>query len=186
MNMTESLNDIWERILAGETNAWAVLVKRYAPLVYSEARKFDLPEHDAEDCAQHSWIALYRKRHSINDPQAIPAWLIRTTRRQAAAMMRQLRASRMTSEESALVERSPGPDEQAEQQEFDSLIRAAIEELDPRCQSVIHQLYLANQRKSYAEIGRSLGLNANSLGPLRSRCLARLRKILQEKGLQMN
>jgi len=184
--MTESLTDIWRRILAGEHPAWAELVRRYTPLVMTVARRAGLDTVDVEDCAQHTWVALYRNRRRIRDPQSIPAWLIRTTRREAVHMVRRLR-SRGHSElspEQAVDE--PLPDDQLVQLERQAMVELALAELSPRCRTLLRLLFFAPEDVSYREIARSLQVAPNSLGPIRSRCLKRLRKKLEELGYSLD
>ena len=75
--MTEfNIEHIWKSVLAGDVHAWGELVRVYAALVNTVARRVGLSGLDAEDCAQHTWMSLYRNRRVIKDPQALPAWLI--------------------------------------------------------------------------------------------------------------
>ena len=84
----KSIEVLWASILDGDLGAWRELVERYARLIHSVAVRAGLSEFDAEDCAQHAWIALYKHRKTIRDPVTIPAWLMRTTRRQVVHMAR--------------------------------------------------------------------------------------------------
>ncbi|HSH00037.1 MAG TPA: sigma-70 family RNA polymerase sigma factor [candidate division Zixibacteria bacterium] len=184
--MGDSLTHIWKRVLTGDVNAWQELVASYASLVYTVAKRTGLNDQDAEDCAQYSWVALYRKRQSIRDPQAIPAWLIRTTRRRAAQLLRQLAADLPSQSDTPIIDESPSPETLSERGQLDELVRSALTELDPRCKTLIEQLYFSDQKLSYQRIAEDLGLKANSLGALRQRCLVKLREILRKKGLEMN
>jgi len=81
--------DIWQGVLQGDPPSWRTIVERYEALVFTVARRAGLTRADAEDCAQHTWLSLYRTRHTIKDPVALPAWLIRTTHRRALRMAKQ-------------------------------------------------------------------------------------------------
>ncbi|MFW9817841.1 MAG: RNA polymerase sigma factor, partial [Candidatus Thorarchaeota archaeon] len=76
--MIQNIHDIWRRVVIGDAVAWRELVETFAGLVYGVARRVGLSVPDAEDCAQQTWLTLYRKKDTIKDPQSLPAWLIRT------------------------------------------------------------------------------------------------------------
>jgi RNA polymerase sigma factor (sigma-70 family) len=179
-----SIESIWSRILADDSAAWQMLVDLYAGLVLTVAYRVGLSETDAEDCAQNSWLALYRRRRSIKDPKAIPAWLIKTTHRGAVEMSRR---TRFFSPSSTAAPPQPElPDELIIQLEHEFFIRKALERLDPRCRIIIENLYLNSDRPSYDKLARQLGIPPNSMGPLRSRCLDKLAKILKEMGIVLD
>ena len=88
--MATDIYRIWQGVLQGNPAAWQELVGLYSGLVNTIAIRVGLDVADAEDCAQHTWLTLYRKRDSIRDPKALPAWLIRTTHLKAARMAERL------------------------------------------------------------------------------------------------
>ena len=67
-----------------------------------------------------------------------------------------------------------------------AVLDLALDQLDPRCAKLLRALFLSDESQSYAEIAKSLGVTANAFGPLRSRCLKRLRKILEEMGYPLD
>jgi DNA-directed RNA polymerase specialized sigma24 family protein len=73
-----------------------------------------------------------------------------------------------------------------EQLETEAIIDIAMRQLDLRCRKLLHALYLSPGERSYREIARLLKVKPNSLGPLRSRCLQKLRKILENLGYDMD
>jgi len=184
--VNQHINDIWSRVVEGDPRSWRMLVERFAGLVYTMASRVGLSDGDAEDCAQQTWIALYRHRHSIRDPQTLPAWLIKTTRRRAVRMLQRLvRESSLTSVLDPGLNQ-PLPDEEILALERQAILEAALKELNPRCRQVLAALFLEPESKSYGAIARSLGLSANTLGPLRSRCLKKLQVILNKMGYELD
>ena len=179
-----NIEHIWKSVLAGDVHAWGELVRVYAALVNTVARRVGLKSLDAEDCAQHTWMSLYRNRRVIKDPQALPAWLIRTTHRQAVYLYkRRIRASEAESDR-AIEPQLTLPDEEVHRLEQQAIIELALNRLDKRCKSLLQQLFFASDEKSYLQIARELGIAPNTMGPLRSRCLKRLRRILDEMGFE--
>lgn len=72
--------------------AFAGLVSRHVDLVYSTALRAVRDAAQAEDVAQSVFVELARKAGTIRDANALPGWLYRVTRRQAA---RQVNADRL-------------------------------------------------------------------------------------------
>lgn len=180
--MTEDIHILWQQVVDDNRAAWAEIVRRYARLVMTVALRAGLDRADAEDCGQQVWLALYRTRASLRDPVRLPAWLIQSTRRRAIRM-RQQQSSRQQVE-GASPENEPMrlPDEEVLQLERLAILDIALSRLEPRCRDLLRTLFLAPQTLSYSEIARRLELSPNALGPLRSRCLKRLRKILDDLG----
>lgn len=180
--MTLDLRELWTRIIDGDFKAWHQLVKQYSTLVYTIACRTGLSRPDAEDCAQHTWLALYRRRRSIKDPAAVPAWLIRTTHREAVRTVRNLGRQPKTDDLTDSVDAGPLPHESIASVEFQVALKKGLDRLDPRCRKLIEEMYLSNRKIKYKELASVLGVKSNSLGPLRKRCLVKLREILKEIG----
>ena len=130
--MTSNIHSIWEQVQDSQPEAWQTLVRIYGGLVHTVALRAGLADHDAEDCAQQTWIALYRKRHTIRDPAALPAWLMRTTQRKATRMAR--RYARYTDLDSPDQLEDPGglPDTLLEQLELEAHMEFGLSQLDGR------------------------------------------------------
>jgi RNA polymerase sigma factor (sigma-70 family) len=173
---------LWERAKKGDSDAWRAVVRLYSGLINTVARRAGLSPPDAEDCTQHIWMVLYRKRNSIRDPRALPAWLIKTTHRYAVASARRLKPA---ARDLSVVEPPVGeelPDESVMQLEHQAILDYALKQLDPRCRKLLEALFYSPHRHSYKDIAKALNVLPNSLGPLRIRCLKKLREILQKVG----
>lgn len=182
--MKATVSRIWDQVLSGDPEAWESLVVRYASLVYSVACRCGLSSGDAEDCAQQTWIALYRGRHSINDPSKLPAWLTSTTKRKAVRMRARLLKAAEVHDQSQTPVAAPQPDEAIIVLQRKAQIEYAIEHLDGRCRELLTEVFFAEGDTSYRDIARKLGIPMNSLGPTRSRCLGKLKKILLDLGYE--
>jgi RNA polymerase sigma factor (sigma-70 family) len=173
-------NELWQDILTGDNAAWNELVRRYQALVYAVVTRAGLSMADAADCFQQTWVLLFRHRHRLHDPSRLSAWLVTTAKREALRLRR--RAARESGDplELDLIASDPLPDEALEQLERQTQLEIALKELDSRCRQVVKALFFAPEEKSYEEIARSFGLSVNSLGPVRRRCLERLKQILAD------
>jgi RNA polymerase sigma factor (sigma-70 family) len=163
----------------GDKEAWDALVERYAPLVWSVCRRHRLDRADAEDVAQTVWLRLVDQLDRLRDPEALPGWLVTTTRREC---LQTLEKACRTVKLGLVLDAEDAPDPQAATAEQELLAaerRAALREaftgLPPHCQRLL-ALLIQDPPVSYAEISARLGISIGSIGPIRSRCLARLRR----------
>ena len=172
------LGEIWQQVLDGKSAAWRRLVGSLAPVVFTAARRAGLDHRDAEDCAQQTWLDLYRGRHTVEHPSRLPVWLIRVATRKA------FRLARKRSREAEIhgmmdsPSQAPLPDEVLTDLESLAKLQLALDQLEPKCRELLQAVFLDPSDSSYADIARRLGIPLNSLGPTRSRCLAKLRKIM--------
>jgi RNA polymerase sigma factor (sigma-70 family) len=173
------VGDLVIRARNGEQQAWDALVERYAPLVWSICRRYRLSDADAEDSGQAVWLHLVDQLDNIRDPAALAGWLATTTRREC---VRILREARRTQPGGYVVDAERIPDRQAVTAEHELLkaerhaaLHEAFADLPPECQRLI-ALLIEDPHLPYAEISARLGIPVGSIGPTRSRCLAKLRR----------
>jgi RNA polymerase sigma factor (sigma-70 family) len=157
-------------------------VEHFAGLVDSVARRVGLSVPDAEDCAQQTWLTLYRKRDSIKDPKSLPAWLIRTTHRRAVYMAQRLSHQTEFAECDFGVDNRSLPDELVQQLEHHAILENGMEQLDDRCRELLTALFLDGDEVSYRRLASVMGLKPNSVGSMRTRCLKKLEVILRNMG----
>ena len=174
--------ELWQRIIEGDSKAWGILVQKYQPLVYAVSTRAGLSMADAADCFQQTWILLFEHRQRLKDPSRLSAWLVTTAKREAIRLRR--RADRRGEEPDypSLVAPEPLPDEELEQMECQAQLEIALREIDLRCRKVLEAFFFAPEEKSYEEIAGICGISVNSLGPIRMRCLAKLKNILIKMG----
>src|SRR5689334_11065878 len=71
----------------GDERAWAALVERSAPLIWSLCRRYRLDTSDIADVGQNVWLLLVNHLGKIREPAALPGWLATTTRRECARIL---------------------------------------------------------------------------------------------------
>ena len=71
----------------GDERAWAALVERYAPLIWSLSRRYRLDATDTADVGQNVWLLLVNHLGKITDPAALPGWLVTTTQRECGRVL---------------------------------------------------------------------------------------------------
>ena len=161
----------------GDERAWAALVERYAPLIWSLCRRYRLDTSETADVGQNVWLLLVSHLGKIRDPAAVPGWLATTTRRECQRVLNRAQVPHARHEPDA----ENIPDGQAETIEQGLLaaeryaaLREAFTHLSPRDQQLI-TLLIEDPPVPYAEISTRLGIPAGSIGPNRRRCLDKLR-----------
>ncbi|UCC43376.1 MAG: sigma-70 family RNA polymerase sigma factor [Candidatus Zixiibacteriota bacterium] len=154
-------------------------MSEYSTLVYSVARRH-LSDSDAEDCAQQTWLALYKSRHRIKDAARIPTWLASTSYRRAMRILRKKYSVRRA-EQNVPDRAGPlTPDEHYTYLRRQATLKRAVESLDKRCRTLLTELFFSQEETRYKELAKKLRIPRNSLGPTRQRCLKKLKKILEE------
>jgi RNA polymerase sigma factor (sigma-70 family) len=161
----------------GDRQAWDALVARYAPLIWSICRRHAISGAAAEDVAQHVWLHLVQSLAELRDPAALPGWIATTTRRECGRLRR---AQPLTADDAQLLENLPDQyaatvEHQLLMAERHATLRAAVARLPLPLQRLL-ALLAADPPLPYAEISARLGIPVGSIGPNRSRSLARLRR----------
>ena len=179
MSDNRPVTDLVTRARNGDQRAFDDLVERYAPLVWSICRRYQLSDADAGDVHQNIWRQLARQPDRIRDLAALAGWLAAATRRECI---------RVRNAAPGPHARGPVPDSggiadhqggMAEQEllaaERHAVLREALARLPPCCQQLIAML-LQDPPVTEAQISASLDIPVGSIGPRRSRCLDKLRR----------
>jgi RNA polymerase sigma factor (sigma-70 family) len=173
------ITDLVTRARTGDQQAWDALVERYATLTWSICRRYRLGDADAEDVGQTVWLQLADHLDAIREPAALPGWLATTTRRECLRVLGAARGQLAAEQGLGAEIRSGEQAETVEQQllaaERHAALREAFTALPPRWQRLM-VLLTQDPPVPYAEISARLGIPVGSVGPYRSRCLARLRR----------
>ena len=173
------VTDLVSRARNGDKQAWDALVGRYAPLIWSICRKYELRGADAEDVGQSVWLHLVDQLDRVRDPAALPGWLATTARRECARVLRAARglheAGPAPSAENTSDEQVATVEEELLAAERHAALRGALSGLPPFCQQLI-ALLIEDPPVPYVEISARLGIPVGSIGPSRRRCLDKLRR----------
>jgi RNA polymerase sigma factor (sigma-70 family) len=166
----------------GDEQAWGALIDRYGPLVMAVIRRFSLTRADAADVNQTVWLRLVENLERIREPEALPSWIVQTTRHECLRLLRSGRRTWLFDPLDGAAETlvsaaacAPGDlDDQLLAEERRQALRDAYAELPPRCRQLVG-LLLIDPPLSYEEIGERLGVPIGSIGPTRGRCVHKLR-----------
>jgi len=169
--------------LAGDPGAWAALIDKYKNLIYSVPIRLGMYQ-DAGDIFQAVCVDLLSNLSGLREYRALPKWLMQTCYHQCLRWQRaSSRDTELGPEEAENAEDTgPLPEETLLQLEEEQALRDAIMQMPARCERMIRMLFFESPVRPYAEIASELGLATGSIGFIRGRCLARLRKQLEVKG----
>jgi len=164
---------------AGDQAAWSRLVDHYARLVWAVTGSFRLANSDASDVSQKVWLRLLEHIDRV-DPVRVGAWLVVTTRRECLRVLAFRKRVLLTYESAAfetVASDQPELDADILADERAVDVRRALESLPDRHQQLLGML-MADPPVPYAEISETLGVPIGSIGPIRGRCLEKLRLLL--------
>ena len=68
------------------------------------------------------------------------------------------------------------------QYEEEQMVRRAMQDLGESCRTLLQMRYHTDPTPSYAEIAQCLNVAEGAIGPMRARCLHKLRKLLEQQG----
>jgi RNA polymerase sigma factor (sigma-70 family) len=167
------------RAAAGDEGAWNEIIERYAPLVWSICARYKLGQEEIHDVGQTVWLRLIEKIGSLREPAALPGWLAVTAQRECFRVLRVER--RHAHAELPTEDQLPSdPDaamieEEVLAAERAAAIRAALATLPSSCRALLSML-ASDPPPGYTEISGALGVAAGTVGPMRARCLDRIRR----------
>ena len=176
------------RCLKGDQEAWSTLIDKYKNLIYSIPIKLGMYQ-DAGDIFQSVCVDLLSELPRLREHRALPKWLMQTCYHKCLHYQRA--ADR-------LVELAPDgtdsnaappancaddfPEHMLVQLEQEQILRDAISELPEKCERMVRLLFFENPPRPYENIAEELGMATGSIGAIRGRCLAYLRKHLEKRG----
>ena len=161
--------------LARDEDAWRTLVDTVKGVAWKVIYSYDMNEHDRKDVFAATFFRLHEHLGSIREPAKLPGWIATTARNEALASFRRNRRSVPTDELPLRPMDDPDHDESMLDDELHRAVRAALGRLTPHQQSLM-RLLTTDPPLSYDEISEALGIPRGSIGPMRQRCLERLRK----------
>ena len=176
------------RCLKGDQEAWSALIDKYKNLIYSIPIKLGMYQ-DAGDIFQSVCVDLLSELPRLREHRALPKWLMQTCyhkclRYQRAADRLVDLAPEGTDSDAASPASSADdlPEHLLMQFEQEQILRDAISELPEKCERMVRLLFFENPPRPYENIAEELGMATGSIGAIRGRCLAYLRKHLERKG----
>ena len=188
LSISSSDAQLVRECLAGSEQAWAALLDKYKNLIFSIPIRQGIPRDDASDIFQRVCLLMLAELPHLRHAEALPLWLIRVTTHECIRWRRQEHpySARGTVEDALAHTPDPGlpAEEMLAQVKDEQRLREAMLAVPPRCRQLIEMLFFETPSRPYREVAASLGLAAGSIGFIRGRCLARLRRELERLGFR--
>jgi RNA polymerase sigma factor (sigma-70 family) len=171
--------ELVRRIRTGDESVWRDMRDQFEPLLRRIARRCRLSPEDVDDVVQFTWLRCLEHIDQLNDPDRLRGWLAAICRRESIWRATKGRREVPLSDPHLTRLVDDGRDDvdpYAEVSVLDERRRLydAISALPERQKMVLVEL-LREERQSYLELSRRLGLPVGSIGPTRQRAVIRLR-----------
>ena len=137
---------------AGDQQAFAALVERFAPLVWGVCSRALKSPQDAEDAFQATFLALSKQAEHLTDRGPLGAWLHLVARRSAALVHRKNQRRREVP-----VDNIPLPSAAPDDRELAAALDEEVARLPEKYRRPVVLCHLQNQ--TYAEAARALGVS---------------------------
>lgn len=164
----------------GSDKAFAELVRRYANLVYSVAKRRVNDGPLAEDVTQTVFSRLAKAPPTLRSEGELAAWLHRTATHAAIDAWRSEIRRRAREQEAALIQSIPDNDTRL-WEELSPHLDEALDTLNEGDRQVLLLRFF--ERKPMCEVGRALGVSEDAAKMRVSRAIDRLRQRLSVRGV---
>ncbi len=177
------------QILAGDREAFRILVERHSRSIFRLAYRMTGNEHDAEDVVQETFLRAYRRLGQFESRSNLGTWLYRVTVNCALDLIRKkdrhekdlLQPSPEEGEGTDLLAAIPAPEPTPERlllsAEVQQQVSSALAELSVRERAAFVLRHF--EGKSIEEISRVLGLRTSAAKNTVFRAVKKLRQALQ-------
>jgi RNA polymerase sigma factor (sigma-70 family) len=168
---------------SGDRGAADRLVRQFDRLVWWTVRSFRLPDADAEDVVQNTWLRAFEHLDELRDPGRASSWLVTIARRECLKLMRSRReVPGLDLQPERRDERAPHPETAAVDARMNDLLWQHVNLLPAPARDMVVALS-SNDAPGYADFARRKGIPVGSIGPTRMRSLRKLRASLEVNGL---
>ena len=162
-----------------EPSAWVELLRRFDRMIVQVARRTGLSAAEAADVQQTTWLRLMQYSDQIKDPDRVGPWLATVARRESvrAAIAADRQTPLLDSAEkfTDLAFSGSDPETIVLAKCYGPALELAISRLPVNHRRLLEML-VSDKGWTYKEIAGATGLSVGSIGPIRQRCLKRLRE----------
>jgi RNA polymerase sigma-70 factor, ECF subfamily len=165
--MTDSIDSLIKRCLAGDQVAWDLIVRQHWRKVFNIAYKFVGKYDEAEDLAQEIFLKIFKSLNTFDSRANFQTWLVSVSRNLCIDHYRSVRKERETIDRgvdaSELSPAAPGasPVAALEQRDRVVLLRSALAELPATLRTAVVMRDI--QELSYQEIADRLHLREGTV-----------------------
>jgi RNA polymerase sigma-70 factor (ECF subfamily) len=166
-------SEIIASVMAGDRQAYALLVRRYERAVQMVALHIVRDAHAAEDAVQDTFLAAFSGLGTLRDPSKFGPWVLQIARRQALRLAKRRSRMPQAAGEAERIETNNG---HLDQELLEVL--AALSRL-PETQRIVVTLHYL-QGQDVAEIAAASGCPVGTVTKQLTRARQRLRTLLKE------
>jgi len=174
--------EIIGRVLHGDQQVFAELVKRYQPFVFTIAMRYVNHREDAEEIAQDVFVKAYRSLADFRRDSKFSTWLYTITTNTSITFLRKRKLETHSLGDERIFEQADVKDPNEEiilvQKSRAVIINKAIRLLNPDDATIIILFYQGEQ--SLEEIGNILGITPNNAKVKLHRARQRLKDKLEQ------
>lgn len=159
-----------DRAVDGDAEAFAVLIRRYTPMMRAYVRRLLPGTAEIDDVVQETFIAAWHQLPTLENPERVKSWLMRITSRKAIDRIRSARLHDGIDEIEPAAPEQITPQRQVEARAVVAALAEALQQL-PAAQRECWMLREVGGY-TYEEISHELGIPLSTVRGL----LARARK----------
>jgi len=176
-------NEILSRVLQGDQQAYAEIVKRYQSFVFTIALRYTPNREDAEEIAQDSFVKAYRSLSDFRGESKFSTWLYTIVTTTSLTFLRKKKIDVQSLDNEKVFEVADNQDSgfkanQVEQKSRVNMVNKAIAMLSPEDAQVITLFYKGEQ--SLEEMGQILGIEPNTVKVRLHRARQRLKDKMEK------
>lgn len=170
--------EIVRRVLSGQTDEYAVLVRRYKDVLYRYAERMMGRPDDAEDIVQQAFVKGFQRLDRCRDPDRVGGWLFRIAVNLCKDSLKGRRRREVPLEAAGALRAEGGsPEVTTERTEIREEIYSALQELSPEQREAFVLKHVEGW--SYEEMSERLDVSVSALKMRVHRAREELQVLLQ-------
>jgi len=164
------------RVIAGDRNAFALLVERHSRSVFRLAYRITGSEADAEEVVQETFLRAYRQIHRYESRASFATWISTIASNHALDVLRKRKRFVAAGEDVDRTDAAPSPVRLAESSRIGEVIENAMNQLSLQERTAFALRHYEGM--PIESIARELGLSENATKQSVFRAVAKLRRVL--------
>ncbi len=176
-------NEVISRVLRGDSQAYAELVKRYQNFVFTIILRYTKTREDAEEISQDVFVKAYRSLADFRGDSKFSTWLYTIVNTTCITFLRKKKLDTHSLDNEKVFEVADSQDSgfkanQVEQKSKLQMVNEAIQLLSPDDAKLITLFYKGEQ--SLDEIGQIMGIDPNTAKVKLHRARVRLKEKMEK------
>ncbi len=167
--------ELVQRVAAGDTEAFGLVVERYSEPLYNLALRIVRDPALAEDVVQETFVRAYEHLDGFRGASSLSTWLYRIACNRALGECRRRRGMRLDERTKSLAGEADAP---RYDDETVMRMRRALERLAPEERALVTLFY--EEERPVAEIARIVGQTENNVKVKLHRIRRRIRQHMEE------